>query len=558
MNQITPHLFHNNTRINMRRNILLLSFLILNSTLLVAQNVTLQAEFEKNEGLMLKWNYSENIDSTVARIAALISADDKVWLLYDPANSVTLESIQSQLTSYGANIPNIIFTEGIAETPWLRDFGPIAGYNQNENGYLRHFVDSQYNPALYPMADFIPLILASGLNFNYEAMPINFEGGNLSLDGIGRGFVSDRVLTENPGMNTSQIIQTLYTKLSLNEIIILPSIPDCGGGNWSELSRLVKFTDPETVLVSEFPQSTPYYQQIEMIADTLSRTYNDVGKLLRVVRLPVAPGANGEFATSGSDEIRSYTSSILFNEKILIPSYNDPYDEVALEIYKEIFHGYQVYQIPSQAISALQGSLYRLAVNIPQEKFFRIRHSKYTLQQPYESELWINTFVQSPDPIDSIQLFYRIHPSTSWEVMNTYGCCGGNSGFLSGYNINDTISYYLQAYGGDHIQTLPLGAPQSSFTFWFDLFTGKPNYTEENKIQVYPNPANSYVNIRGMYLKNEAATFQILNSNGSCIHSGEMKNSEKILLPTDLANGFYMIKITTTGKTHFCKLYLQR
>ncbi|MFZ4547530.1 MAG: agmatine deiminase family protein, partial [Bacteroidales bacterium] len=386
----------------------------------------------------------------------------------------------------------------------------------------------------------------------------NFEGGNLLLDGIGRGFVSDRVISQNPGKSKLEIIQILYTYLSLNEIIILPSVPECGGGEWKELSRLAKFTDPETVLVSQSPENLPYYEQLENLADTLSKTYNDVGKLLKVVRLPIASLQNGTYSTSDSGEIRSYTSSLIFNDKILIPSYNSPSDAVALSVYQQLFNGYQIFQIPSQVLSSHHGSLGRLTVHIPQEKLFRMRHSKYSGPQVFESELWINTFVQTFDLIDSIQLFYRIHPSTTFEVMNTYGCCGGNSGYLSGYTINDTVSYYIKAYSGDYDQTLPNGAPEATFTFWFDAFTGLPTLDKGEGLTIFPNPATNHIYINGNGESIQNANYQILNISGGVLTEGILNSEAKIILPDNLSNGLYILKIITSGKSWVSKLYLHR
>lgn len=540
----------------MVRYIILLIGLLVTTVTLTAQDVYLQAEFEKNEGLILKWNYNASVDSAVVKIATVISSDDKVWILYDPSNAITIDAIQAQLALSGAYLSNIVFFAGTAENPWIRDYGPLAAYQLTDLTYTRHFIDAQYFPSQFPLADFLPMQLASDFNFNYDVMNLNFEGGNLLLDGIGRGFVSDRVLIENPGLNTNQVIQALYTKLNLNEIIILPSIPECGGGNLGELSRLVKFIDPETVLVSQFPANVSYYQQVEMIADTLSKTFNDVGKALQVVRLPVAPNENGEYSANNPGEIRSYTSSILFNDKILIPSYNNENDAIALNVYQQLFQGYQVIQIPSQELSVLNGSLYRLALNVPQPKFFRMRHSKYSGPQPFESEIWINSYVQSPDPIDSIQLFFRIYPSNSYHVTNTTSCCGGSSGLIDGYNISDTISYYIQAYSGDHIQTLPVGAPEATYTFWFDPFTGTKTNTRKEQITIYPNPASDYISIQGISKSDTKISYKLLNLNGVTIDEGSVQDGKLIKLPDNLVNGFYIIKIITSGNTHISKLYL--
>jgi len=320
---------------------------------------------------------------------------------------------------------------------------------------------------------------------------------------------------------------------------------------------LVKFIDSETVLVSQFPTTVPYYQQVEMIADTLSKMYNDVGKMLQVIRLQAAPDENGEFADSNSGTIQSYTSSIILNNKILIPSYNQSYDEAALVVYQQLFPGYEVFQVPAQNLAAMHGSLYRLAVNIPQPDLFRIRHSRITGMQNFESEIWINTFVDSWNPIDSIQLFYKIHPSADYQVLNTYGCCGGNSGFLSGYAISDTISYFIKAYSGNHNQTLPLPAPEALYTFWFDAFTGVSNNTKYQEVTIFPNPASDVIYIKGIAKSSPDDSYQILNLSGIRVADGEIIPGSGIMLPANLVNGFYMVKISNAGKTHICKLYLQ-
>jgi hypothetical protein len=343
----------------------------------------------------------------------------------------------------------------------------------------------------------------------------------------------------------------------LNEIIILPSIPECGGGEWSELSRLIKFIDSETVLLSQFPKTMPFYQQVEAIADTLSKTYNDVGKQFQVIRIPVAPDENGNYAVTNSGIIRSYTSSIIFNNKILIPSYNEPTDQEALNVYKQMFPGYEIFQIPSTALAASHGSLFRLAVNIPQPDYFRIRHSKLTGMQPFESEIWINTFVESWNPVDSIQLFYRIHPSETYRVVNTYGCCGGNSGIITGFSIGDTISYYIQGYSGNYSQTLPIAAPEAVYTFWFDPYTKVASFDKQQKVSVFPNPASDIVFIKGIENIGAKTLYEIFNIQGVKVDEGTISGDASFKLPLKLLNGLYIIKIFTSGKTHICKLYLQ-
>ncbi len=542
----------------MKQPILLSLFLFVSTIMLRAQDVIMPASFERHEGIILKWNYSETIDTTVLRIATIVSTDDKVWLLYDPANSTGLSAIQSRLSAGGANMANFSFIGATAENPWLGDYGPLAGYYVSDTTQNRHFVDAQYYPTLYPEADFLPLLLSSDMEFHYDALPLNFEGGNLLLDGIGRGFVGNKVLAANPTLNSDAIVQMLYTKLGLNDVIILPSVPDCGGGTGSELSRLMKFADPETVLVAQLPSNSPYYQQLELLADTLSKTVNDVGRYFQVVRLPVSPNADGSYAASADGELRTYTSSFFLNNKILLPLYGTTADAQALAIYKQLFAGYQVFQIPSQMLTAAHGSLCRLGVEVPQTTLCRIRHAKLVGMQPYQSETWINTYIQTFLPVDSVQLFFRIHPSPNYNTCIMFGCCGGTSGFFDGYTMTDTLSYYIKAFCGTHIQTLPLAAPTASFTMWFDPFTGIGESEKPQDFTIFPNPAVDFVHIRESHQATVGARYQISAANGAVVAEGRVEDGAAIRLPTHMAQGFYMVKVSTAGKTLVSKLYLQR
>ena len=110
-----------------------------------AQDVYIQAEFEKNEGIILKWNYDPAIDSTIVRIASIISSDNKVWILYDPSHPVTRAQVESELIAGGVDPLNLVMMEGVAENPWIRDYGPVAGYYFDDAVKTRHFVDAVYN-----------------------------------------------------------------------------------------------------------------------------------------------------------------------------------------------------------------------------------------------------------------------------------------------------------------------------------------------------------------------------------------------------------------------------
>ncbi|PLW93909.1 MAG: hypothetical protein C0591_13690, partial [Marinilabiliales bacterium] len=46
--------------------------------------ISFPGEFEKNEGVLLVWDYSPSRDSVVANMAAAIQPVAKVWIIYYP------------------------------------------------------------------------------------------------------------------------------------------------------------------------------------------------------------------------------------------------------------------------------------------------------------------------------------------------------------------------------------------------------------------------------------------------------------------------------------------
>lgn len=524
----------------------------------LSQEKITPASFEKNEGLILRWNNIPSLDSTVSHIAALISADDKVWILYNQTSSPTPGEISTILLSFGANLSNISFISAETENPWIGDYGPIAGYYYDNAGFNRNFSDAVYENTLYPQADLLPLSLASEFGFNYSDLPLHIDASNIQLDGIGRAYISDKVLSANPSLSKNQIIQTLYTKLSLNDVIILPSIPE-SGGNRSEMSRLLKFIDPESLFITSFPESTPYYSQAEALADTLASIFNDYGKNFTVYKLMAAPVDNDQYAANAEGKIGSYTSMLVFNKKVLVPQYGKEQDADALGKINQIYKGYEIHSIPAGHIAALNGSLSRMAIVVPQEEIFRIRHSKITEAQQFQEEIWVNVFAQTWLGVDSIQVFYRIHPATEFTVLNSIGCCGGNSGYLSGFTAADTLSYFIKAYYGNLSQTLPLAAPSATFTFWFDAFASDSNDNEIQDMEIYPNPVSDVIQLKYNPAEYNIVSWSMFNNSGKRVMFSNSTITNELKINASVANGMYFLILQTDkGKQIVKKVVVQK
>jgi hypothetical protein len=127
---------------------------------------------------------------------------------------------------------------------------------------------------------------------------------------------------------------------------------------------------------------------------------------------------------------------------------------------------------------------------------------------------------------------------------------------MTGFSIGDTISYYIQGYSGNHSQTLPIAAPETVYTFWFDPYTAITNADKQQKVMAFPNPASDIVFINGIENIGTNTHYEIFNIQGVKVEEGTFFGEASIKLPVTLSNGLYIIKIITTVKTNICKLYL--
>ena len=110
---------------NMNRRYIFITILTLLSFNLFAQlAITMPAEYEKNEGVIMTWPYEAGFDTTIATISGYAAASGDVWLIYNPDSVITdTNDIRAFLQSTGNNHENIRFVAGYSNTFFIREYG---------------------------------------------------------------------------------------------------------------------------------------------------------------------------------------------------------------------------------------------------------------------------------------------------------------------------------------------------------------------------------------------------------------------------------------------------
>lgn len=537
-------------------------FILLGSVTIKAQSLIMPAEFEKNQGIIMVWPYDDGRDSVLARIAALSTGEGRCQIVVNPLNpDCDSACILQLLMNFGVQTDSISFLRIENEDDRIRDYGPMVGYQYNGEIYDRFLYDAGFSIYNQPLNDTLPSILGSVTGLPAIPLFLELQTGCIVFDGLKSAFGSRSILDLNPGIPEDDLIAQLKNYFKADQFILLPKAEHLGGGGRHPLSLFMKFTDTETVLISQLPENAADFEVLEQIADTIASLVNGFGKPYQVVRIPVPTLNNGAYATSIMDEGRSYTQSLIINKKVLIPSFDQSTDSIAKCIYEDMMPGYEVFQIDSRALSESFSSIHTSAVQIPQQELFRFRHYRISGEQEVQYEIPVSCYPQFNQAMDSILVHYRVHPSDEFITSPLLPACPGYIGTISGFSPGDTVSYYLSAHGSGYSVTEPLTAPQGCYSFHIQpLNTGwKEIEEQDHTFNIYPNPGNGRMVIDIEKSASPNTLFELIDLNGVIIHSTLLTEKKTTInLPISFKNGVYLGRIISADSIRTQKIILQR
>lgn len=165
------------------------------------------------------------------------------------------------------------------------------------------------------------------------------EGGSIDCNGRGTLLTTEECLldpfiqTRNPGLSQSEIESILRSYLGVTNILWLGKgiIGDDTHGHVDDLCR---FVNPSTVvLVQENNPRDENYQILQENRERLESMRLETGERLTVVPLPM-PHA---LWFDGMRLPASYANFYISNGAVLVPTFNDPNDRIALGILSELF-----------------------------------------------------------------------------------------------------------------------------------------------------------------------------------------------------------------------------
>jgi agmatine deiminase len=279
---------------------------------------------------------------------------------------------RTMLRRTGADLNQIDFWQFLTDRVWTRDFGPI--FVTSRTGAVA-VIDWQFNAwAKYPdwqHDNAIPQRISDSLKLpcwqpTADGKRVVLEGGSIDVNGAGLLLTTEECLLSpfqqrNPGLDRQDLEQLFADHLGVRKIIWL-GCGIAGDDTHGHIDDLARFVGARTiVLVKEDDEADVNYRPLQENWERLQGVTAPNGEKLEVLSLPMpAP-----VVFAGRRLPASYANFYIANDRVLVPTFNDPNDREALGILAELFPDRTVVGIHSVDLVWGLGTLHCLTQQQP-------------------------------------------------------------------------------------------------------------------------------------------------------------------------------------------------
>jgi len=302
------------------------------------------AEWAPSSGVIIAWMSFESFLTDMVREFVQVGTS---WIVVESASQQT--SVSNLLVSEGIPLDNVEFMIFNMDSVWMVDYGPFFVQVDGE----REIIDNIYDRYGRWNDDEYPSNLAGEWTLPVYESDLRIEGGNFIADGTGICFITNRVIEQNQGYLTEQeVYNRLETYCGCETVHVLNKINDGTG----HIDMFAKLLDADTMLMGQYDPGDPEYTTLENNATTVAGLVASTGEHYEVVRIPM-PGNPGDYWT--------YTNSIIVNNHVYVPVYDDPLDATALAIYAAAMPGYTIVPIDSSSVIGSGGAVHCTTKVVP-------------------------------------------------------------------------------------------------------------------------------------------------------------------------------------------------
>lgn len=307
-------------------------------------NFHFPAEWEKHEATWLAWPHHKAdwpgkfpaVKWVFLEIIRHILASEKLRLLV--ADRAAENEVKKLCELIQLDFTNINFLHIKTNRGWMRDCGPIFVRSGSEKIILDFAFNGWAKYKNHRFDNLVPIKTAELLQLDritptHKNKKVILEGGAIDVNGAGLMLTTEECLQSkiqerNPGFTKSDYAAVFKKYLGVEEIIWLKNGIE-GDDTHGHVDDIARFVNEKTVVAAV--ESNKSDKNHSHLAENLKilKTYKE----LEVIELPMPEGIFYE-------EYRlpaSYANFLITNKRVIVPTFNDVNDKIALRILEEIF-----------------------------------------------------------------------------------------------------------------------------------------------------------------------------------------------------------------------------
>jgi agmatine deiminase len=323
------------------------------------------AEWEPHAATWIAWPHNRSdwpgkfgtIPWVYAEIVRQLVRGEAVHILVQ--NIAGQRHAQQVLRAASVNSARIHFHCWPTDRVWTRDSGPIFLLNTGKRELAltawRFNAWAKYSDfkrdATLPQRIAAHLTLPCwepAITMNDRICRFVLEGGSIDVNGRGTLLTTEecllsKVQQRNPGVSRRQIERVLADYLGTPKVIWLDS-GIAGDDTHGHVDDIARFVAPNAIVAAvETNRKDFNYKPLQENLKRLKRSTDQNGRPLRIIELPMPR----PIVFQGRRLPASYANFYIANTAVLVPTFNDASDRIALNLLASLFPGREVVGIYS-------------------------------------------------------------------------------------------------------------------------------------------------------------------------------------------------------------------
>nr|WP_315133776.1 agmatine deiminase family protein [uncultured Flavobacterium sp.] len=337
------------------------------------------AEWEKQQGILLCFPHNgkdwpgkyEAVQWAFVEFIKKVATFEQVFLVVADENQK--EKVNTMLETAHVAVANVSYILHKTNRSWMRDSGPIIVKNGKQREALNFNFNGWAKYKNIQLDKFVPAKVGEFLNIpvtsvQYKGKPVIVEGGAIDTNGCGTLLTSEECLmhpdiqVRNPNFTKADYEAVFKEYLGITNVIWLGDGIE-GDDTHGHIDDLCRFVNEDTIVtIVESDSNDSNYKPLQ---DNLKRLKNaklENGKSPKIVQLSMPKRLDFD----GLRLPASYANFLILNTCVLVPTFNDSNDRIALNILADCFPNREIIGISAVDFIWGFGTLHCLSQQIPE------------------------------------------------------------------------------------------------------------------------------------------------------------------------------------------------